>query len=92
MGGVKGAGSYRGNLSKRGAVRLNRHRLSSAAGSPPPSSPPGDDGGFSSSWVDHQQHQLGPLQSTDETRREIQELPSARPPVEDDDEEESECN
>nr|XP_040055806.1 presenilin-1 [Gasterosteus aculeatus aculeatus]XP_040055807.1 presenilin-1 [Gasterosteus aculeatus aculeatus] len=59
-----------------------------AAGSPPPSSPPGDDGGFSSSWVDHQQHQLGPLQTTDETRREIQELPSARPPVEDDDDEE----
>ncbi|XP_037342757.2 presenilin-1 [Pungitius pungitius] len=59
-----------------------------AAGSPPPSSPSGDDGGFSSSWVDQQQHQLGPLQSTDQTRREVQELPSARPPVDDDDEEE----
>lgn len=58
-----------------------------AAGSPAPDARPQDDGGFSSSWVNHQQHQLGPLQSTDQTRREIQELPSARPPVEDDDEE-----
>ncbi|XP_075964057.1 presenilin-1 [Anarhichas minor] len=46
-----------------------------------------DDGGFNPSWVNQQQHQLGPLQTTDETRREVQELPSDRPPVEDDDEE-----
>ncbi|XP_028251631.1 presenilin-1 isoform X3 [Parambassis ranga] len=55
--------------------------------SPAPSSPSQDDGGFTTSWVNQQQHQLGPLQSTDETRREIQQMPSARPPVEDDDEE-----
>lgn len=47
-----------------------------------------DDGGFNPLWVNQQQHQLGPLQTTDETRREVQELPSARPPVEDDDDEE----
>ncbi|XP_069391511.1 presenilin-1 [Paralichthys olivaceus] len=58
-----------------------------AVASPGPSSPSQDDGGFTSTWVNQQEHQLGPLQSTDETRREIQELPSARPPVEDDDEE-----
>ena len=59
-----------------------------------PASPPAlshDDGGFSSNWVNHQEHQLGPLQTTEETRREIQEMPSDRPPVEDDDDEESEC-
>ncbi|MEQ2178741.1 Presenilin-1 [Goodea atripinnis] len=55
--------------------------------SPAPSSPSQDDGGFTSSWVTQQQHQLGPLQTTEETRREIQQMPSARPPVEDDDEE-----
>ncbi|KAL3049619.1 hypothetical protein OYC64_008970 [Pagothenia borchgrevinki] len=56
-----------------------------------PASPPAlshDDGGFSSNWVNHQEHQLGPLQTTEETRREIQEMPSDRPPVEDDDDEE----
>lgn len=55
--------------------------------SPEPSSPSQDDGGFSPGWVDQQQHQLGPLQSTEETRREIQQMPSSRPPMEDDDEE-----
>ncbi|KAI3367115.1 hypothetical protein L3Q82_008180 [Scortum barcoo] len=58
-----------------------------AVASPAPSSLSQDDGGFSPSWVNQQQHQLGPLQSTEQTRREIQEMPSARPPVEDDDEE-----
>ncbi|XP_037550556.1 presenilin-1 [Nematolebias whitei] len=58
-----------------------------AVASPAPLSPSQDNGGFTSSWVRQQQHQLGPLQSTDETRREIQQMPSARPPVEDDDEE-----
>ncbi|KAM6917960.1 presenilin-1 [Lycodopsis pacificus] len=56
-----------------------------------PPAPPitlSDDGGFNPMWVNQQQHQLGPLQTTDETRREVQELPSARPPVEDDDDEE----
>ncbi|KAM3595105.1 uncharacterized protein V6R79_018160 [Siganus canaliculatus] len=52
-----------------------------------PSSPTQDDGGFTPSWVNQQQHQLGPLQSTDQSRREIQDMPSARPPVDDDDEE-----
>nr|XP_046165598.1 uncharacterized protein LOC124002267 [Oncorhynchus gorbuscha] len=55
---------------------------------PAPLSPPEDDGGFTPNWMGHQEHQLGPLQSTDETRREIQQLPSARPPVMDDDDEE----
>lgn len=58
-----------------------------AVTSPAPSSPSQDDGGFTPSWVSHQEHQLGPLQSTEETRREIQQMPSTRPPVEDDDEE-----
>ncbi|KAF3845405.1 hypothetical protein F7725_008568 [Dissostichus mawsoni] len=47
-----------------------------------------DDGGFSSNWVNHQEHQLGPLQTTEESRREIQEMPSDRPPVEEDDDDE----
>ncbi|XP_041827764.1 presenilin-1 isoform X2 [Melanotaenia boesemani] len=58
-----------------------------AVASPAPSSLSQDDGGFTSSWVNQQQHQLGPLQSTEESRREIQQMPSARPPVEEDDEE-----
>nr|XP_061843620.1 presenilin-1-like [Nerophis lumbriciformis] len=58
-----------------------------AVACPAPSSPSQDDGGFSVSWVSHQEHQLGPLQSTDQSRREIQEMPSDRPPVEDDEEE-----
>uniref|UniRef100_A0A3B3S3D3 Presenilin n=1 Tax=Paramormyrops kingsleyae TaxID=1676925 RepID=A0A3B3S3D3_9TELE len=37
-----------------------------------------DDGGFTTSWVGQQQHQLGNLQSTEDTRREIQGMPSAR--------------
>ncbi|XP_045918207.1 presenilin-1 [Micropterus dolomieu] len=58
-----------------------------AVASPAPSSLSQDDGGFTSSWVNQQEHQLGPIQSTEETRREIQQMPSARPPAEDDDEE-----
>lgn len=69
----------------------DRCHSSAAASSPTPSSPSQDDGGFNSAWVNQQQHQLGTLQSTDQTRREIQEMPSARPPAEDDDDEESEC-
>ncbi|XP_027857142.1 presenilin-1 isoform X1 [Xiphophorus couchianus] len=59
----------------------------SAVESPAPSSPSQDDGGFTSSWVSQQEHRLGQLQSTEETRREIQQMPSSRPPVEEDDEE-----
>lgn len=58
-----------------------------AVASPEPSSPSRDDGGFNSNWISHQEHQLGPLQSTEETRREIQQMPSARPPPDDDEEE-----
>lgn len=58
-----------------------------AVASPTPSGLSQDDGGFTPSWVSQQEHQLGPLQSTEQTRREIQDMPSARPPVEDDDEE-----
>ncbi|CAB1335713.1 unnamed protein product [Coregonus sp. 'balchen'] len=53
-----------------------------------PLSPPEDDGGFTPNWVGNQEYQLGPLQSTDETRREIQQRPSDRPPIMDDDDEE----
>ncbi|KAJ8289641.1 hypothetical protein GJAV_G00003630 [Gymnothorax javanicus] len=55
---------------------------------PAPASPQQgeDDGGFTTDWVGHQQRQLGPLQSTEETRRAVQQLPSARPPPEDDEE------
>ncbi|KAM8834213.1 presenilin-1 [Synchiropus picturatus] len=58
-----------------------------ATETPAPASPSQDDGGFTNTWVNQQAHQLGPLQSTAESRRAIQEMPSARPPVEDDDEE-----
>lgn len=58
-----------------------------AVSSPTPSSLSQDDGGFTPSWVSQQEHQLGNLQSTEQTRREIQEMPSSRPPAEDDDEE-----
>ncbi|XP_005169939.1 presenilin-1 isoform X1 [Danio rerio] len=53
-----------------------------------PTAQPEDDGGFTPAWVDHQQHQLGPMQSTEESRRQIQEMPSARPPPPADDDEE----
>lgn len=52
-----------------------------------PTAQPEDDGGFSLTWVNQQQHQLGPMQSTEDSRREIQELPSERPPPVEDDEE-----
>lgn len=61
--------------------------LFTAVSSPTPSSLSQDDGGFTPSWVSQQEHQLGNLQSTEQTRREIQEMPSTRPPAEDDDEE-----
>ncbi|XP_026871152.2 presenilin-1 isoform X2 [Electrophorus electricus] len=47
-----------------------------------------DDAGFTSDWVGQQQQQLGTLHSTEESRREIQQMPSTRPlPPADDDEE-----
>uniref|UniRef100_A0A671N377 Presenilin n=1 Tax=Sinocyclocheilus anshuiensis TaxID=1608454 RepID=A0A671N377_9TELE len=52
-----------------------------------PTAQPEDDGGFTPAWVNQQQHQLGPMQSSEDSRREIQELPSARPPPVEDDEE-----
>lgn len=55
-----------------------------------PTAQPDDDGGFTPTWIDQQQHQLGPIQSTEESRQEIQEMPSTRPPPVDDDDEESE--
>uniref|UniRef100_A0A8C6L3Z2 Presenilin n=1 Tax=Nothobranchius furzeri TaxID=105023 RepID=A0A8C6L3Z2_NOTFU len=72
------------NSAEVGLPQQNTH---GAVASPAPASPSPDDGGFTSTWINQQQHQLGPLQSTEETRREIQQMPSARPPVEDDDEE-----
>lgn len=71
-------------------VESDCYHLFAATSAASPSSPSQDDGGFTTSWVNHQQHQLGNLQSTENTRREIQEMPSARPPAEEDDEE-SEC-
>ncbi|XP_032366973.1 presenilin-1 [Etheostoma spectabile] len=58
-----------------------------AVASPAAASLSQDDGGFTPTWVTQQEHQLGTLQTTEQTRREIQEMPSARPPPEDDDEE-----
>ncbi|KAB5562074.1 hypothetical protein PHYPO_G00013800 [Pangasianodon hypophthalmus] len=52
-----------------------------------PVAQPEDDGGFTSDWVVHQEQRLGPLQSTEESRRQIQQMPSARPPPADDEEE-----
>ncbi|KAF6724033.1 Presenilin-1 [Oryzias melastigma] len=57
------------------------------AESPPPVSLSQDDGGFTPSWVSQQEHQLGQLQSTEESRRQIQQMPTARPPTEEDEEE-----
>ncbi|XP_060790674.1 presenilin-1 isoform X1 [Neoarius graeffei] len=51
-----------------------------------PVAQPEDDGGFTSDWVGQQEHRLGPLQSTEESRREIQQMPSARPPPADEEE------
>uniref|UniRef100_A0A1A8P2A4 Presenilin n=1 Tax=Nothobranchius rachovii TaxID=451742 RepID=A0A1A8P2A4_9TELE len=73
------------NAAEVGLPQQNTH--GEAVASPAPTTPSQDDGGFTSTWINQQQHQLGPLQSTEETRREIQQMPSARPPVEDDDEE-----
>ncbi|KAJ3613134.1 hypothetical protein NHX12_019386 [Muraenolepis orangiensis] len=47
-----------------------------------------DDSGFNRDWVSQQQNQLGALETTEETRRQIQEMPSDRPPVDEDDDEE----
>ncbi|KAI4898458.1 hypothetical protein NFI96_011943 [Prochilodus magdalenae] len=52
-----------------------------------PTAQPEEDGGFTAEWVGQQEQRLGPIQSTEESRREIQEMPSARPPAVDDDEE-----
>uniref|UniRef100_A0A3Q4G9Z6 Presenilin n=1 Tax=Neolamprologus brichardi TaxID=32507 RepID=A0A3Q4G9Z6_NEOBR len=73
--------------TRRLLFKPNWYLFSAPLASPVPSSPSQDDGGFTQSWVSQQEHRLGPLQSTDETRREIQQMPSARPPVEEDDEE-----
>uniref|UniRef100_A0A671XLV6 Presenilin n=1 Tax=Sparus aurata TaxID=8175 RepID=A0A671XLV6_SPAAU len=77
-----------GHLSNSALVVLSDcYHSSAASSSPAATAVPQDDGGFSPNWVNQQQHQLGPIQSTEQTRREVQEMPSARPPVEDDDEE-----
>ncbi|XP_052010000.1 presenilin-1-like [Xyrauchen texanus] len=55
-----------------------------------PTAQPEDDAGFTPAWVDHQQHQLGPMQSTEESRQEIQQMPSERPPPVDDDDDDEE--
>ncbi|KAL6477505.1 hypothetical protein MHYP_G00133400 [Metynnis hypsauchen] len=52
-----------------------------------PTAQPEEDGGFTAEWVGQQEQQLGQMQSTEESRREIQQLASARPPAVDDEEE-----
>uniref|UniRef100_A0A8B9HVW5 Presenilin n=1 Tax=Astyanax mexicanus TaxID=7994 RepID=A0A8B9HVW5_ASTMX len=70
-----------------------RNNSSSSSSSPPPQQESHgdfaleDDGGFTNEWVGQQEQRLGPIQSTDESRREIQQMASARPPPPDDDEE-----
>ncbi|XP_072555173.1 presenilin-1 [Paramormyrops kingsleyae] len=69
--------------------RENRKNKSSEPESPAvPDQQAEDDGGFTTSWVGQQQHQLGNLQSTEDTRREIQGMPSARPSANPSDDEE----
>nr|XP_023683243.1 presenilin-1 [Paramormyrops kingsleyae] len=69
--------------------RENRKNKSSEPESPAvPDQQAEDDGGFTTSWVGQQQHQLGNLQSTEDTRREIQGMPSARPSADPSDDEE----
>ncbi|XP_007257366.2 presenilin-1 isoform X2 [Astyanax mexicanus] len=80
-------------MADNGETRNN----SSSSSSPPPqqeshvtmapTAQPEDDGGFTNEWVGQQEQRLGPIQSTDESRREIQQMASARPPPPDDDEE-----
>lgn len=72
-------------------------RNNSSSSSPPPQQEshvamaptvqPEDDGGFTNEWVGQQEQRLGPIQSTEESRREIQQMASAHPPPPDDDEE-----
>ncbi|KAJ8340922.1 hypothetical protein SKAU_G00332130 [Synaphobranchus kaupii] len=82
--GMADNGDSRKNTSSSAADAENQ---APAEVSPPPQHGEADvDGGFTSDWVGHQEHQLGPLQSTEQTRRTVQEMPSARPPVEDDEE------
>lgn len=54
-----------------------------------PVAQPEDDGGFTADWVGQQEHRLGSLHSTEDSRRQIQQMPSARPPPPADDDEES---
>ncbi|MGH0181770.1 UNVERIFIED_CONTAM: hypothetical protein FKN15_006065 [Acipenser sinensis] len=49
-----------------------------------------DDGGFTTDWELRQQETLGHMESSEETRRQVQEMPSARPPaIQSDDSEET---
>lgn len=84
---VNMADTDRPNRNSTEAASPQQEPQEAPVASPVPSSPSQDDGGFTQSWVSQQEHRLGPLQSTEETRREIQQMPSARPPVEEDDEE-----
>ncbi|XP_028995404.1 presenilin-1 [Betta splendens] len=84
---VNMADTDRPNRNSAESASPQQETPQAAVASPDPSSPSQDDGGFTPSWINQQQHQLGQLQSTEESRREIQQMPSARPPVEDDDEE-----
>ncbi|XP_069016805.1 presenilin-1 [Embiotoca jacksoni] len=76
--------------STEAAAPLQEAPAAATAAAAPPASPAtmsNEEGGFTPNWISHQEHQLGPMQSTEETRREIQQMPSARPPVDEDDEE-----
>uniref|UniRef100_A0A8C9V0R0 Presenilin n=2 Tax=Scleropages formosus TaxID=113540 RepID=A0A8C9V0R0_SCLFO len=72
-------------------VETRKNNTSSSSEPENPASPgqqSEDDGGFTSAWVGQQQQQLGNLQSTEESRREVQQMPSARPPADPADDEE----
>ncbi|XP_036398235.1 presenilin-1 [Megalops cyprinoides] len=75
-------------MADNGESRKNNTSTSADAENQAPPQQSEDDGGFTSEWVGQQEHQLGQLQSTEESRRTVQQMPSARPPADPADDEE----